>query len=278
MHVATDISINIAKGLQFLHSANFIHRKLCPQNILLDDRLRAKISNFRTLKASSELVGTLGKEVAMSTDYFAPERLMFANQEPSTSWDMYGLGMLILELFVGKQQVQQENNHFIKPQQQQLVQELQYQEQTDCLPKKIRELILSCLDHSPHKRPSADDIVYKLEKFQKSLPCESYLHVTPRHTKCKPACSSLHQKGKDAMKRKEWKVAYAFFKEGRENYQCRSCVTSLGWLLGNQQPEKAIHVLTGCALEGDTVAMGHLVEMNAPDSWYWKKILELYRK
>ncbi|XP_015696276.1 senescence-induced receptor-like serine/threonine-protein kinase [Oryza brachyantha] len=99
------IGLESAQGLEYLHkgcSPPLIHRDVKATNILLNVKLEAKISDFGLSKAfnhdsdthlsTSTLVGTPG--------YIDPE--YHATMMPTTKSDVYGFGVVLLELITGK--------------------------------------------------------------------------------------------------------------------------------------------------------------------------------
>ncbi|XP_015696277.1 putative leucine-rich repeat receptor-like serine/threonine-protein kinase At2g19230 [Oryza brachyantha] len=99
------IGFESAQGLEYLHrgcNPPLIHRDVKATNILLDVKLQAKISDFGLSKAfnrdsdthlsTSILVGTPG--------YIDPE--YHATMMPTSKSDVYGFGVVLLELITGK--------------------------------------------------------------------------------------------------------------------------------------------------------------------------------
>lgn len=98
------IALDVARGIEYLHTLahkSFIHRDLKPSNILLDDDMRAKVSDFGLVKnapdggkysVETKLAGTFG--------YLAPE---YAGKYSS---DLYFLQLILI--------LPHKRNHIIK--------------------------------------------------------------------------------------------------------------------------------------------------------------------
>jgi serine/threonine protein kinase len=93
----------IASALAFMHSRNFVHFDIKPENILLDEYDNALISDLGTSRVHSPVVGvyTFGK----TSLYTAPEAALFQTENPagdptpSAKADVYSFGVLVCELF-----------------------------------------------------------------------------------------------------------------------------------------------------------------------------------
>lgn len=95
-----EIAVHIAQGLEYLHSSAdppVIHRDVKPTNILLDENLVAKLADFGVSKEPLELHPHVS---ASSVGYFDPD--YFMTQKLTTASDVYGFGVVLLELVTGQ--------------------------------------------------------------------------------------------------------------------------------------------------------------------------------
>ncbi|GLT82271.1 hypothetical protein SLE2022_006690 [Rubroshorea leprosula] len=106
----TQIAFGTARGVAYLHeecSNQIIHCDIKPQNILLDDSLTARISDFGLAKLLKTDQTRTVTEVRGTRGYVAPEWLI--GKKPVTvKVDVYSFGILLLELICCRRKVEQD--------------------------------------------------------------------------------------------------------------------------------------------------------------------------
>ncbi|XP_034443844.1 interleukin-1 receptor-associated kinase 4 isoform X4 [Hippoglossus hippoglossus] len=94
------IAEGTARGLEYLHSNHHVHRDVKSANILLDDNLVAKISDFGLTRASAKHTSTtmMTERIVGTRAYMAPEAL---RGEITPKSDVFSFGVVLLEILSG---------------------------------------------------------------------------------------------------------------------------------------------------------------------------------
>ncbi|HNX50473.1 MAG TPA: serine/threonine-protein kinase, partial [Thermoanaerobaculaceae bacterium] len=144
---ALEIARQVCAGLAAAHAAGVLHRDLKPANVMFDREGRAHIADFGV--AIAREAATKG-EIAGTPAYMAPEQL--AGQEATERSDLFGLGIVLYELFTGRQPFGGAT----------LVEIRRRQRETDPMPPsqlardidpQVERVILQCLSRDPEQRP-----------------------------------------------------------------------------------------------------------------------------
>jgi tRNA A-37 threonylcarbamoyl transferase component Bud32 len=96
-------AIEVGRALQAAHERGLVHRDVKPQNVLIDEEGRAKVTDFgiaRGLESKQANQLTAAGKVIGTTDYVSPEQAM--GQEVSGQSDVYSLGIMLYEMLVGE--------------------------------------------------------------------------------------------------------------------------------------------------------------------------------
>lgn len=178
-----NIVLGTARGLTYLHHSfrpPIIHYNIKPSNVLLDDNLNPMISDF----GLSRLLTRLDKHVASNRfqsalGYVAPE-LTCQSLRVNEKCDVYGFGVLMLELVTGRRPVVYgEDNVVILSDHVRVL--LEQGNVLDCVdpnmgryPEEevlpVLKLALVCTSQIPSSRPSMEEVVQILEVIKAPVP------------------------------------------------------------------------------------------------------------
>jgi serine/threonine protein kinase len=93
-------AIEVARGLAVAHARQMVHRDIKPQNVLIDDEGRAKLTDFGISRQLEQQGMTATGRVLGTTDYVSPEQAMGQGVDPRS--DIYSLGVVLYEMLVGQ--------------------------------------------------------------------------------------------------------------------------------------------------------------------------------
>jgi len=151
----------IANGLAFAHSRGIIHADLKPSNILLDQNDQPKICDFGIARTPAE--DSDSPQLFATALYVAPERV--EGRPASVASDVYGLGLVVYEMLVGKPPFTSGNaavllrDHVVRP-------PVPPSHLRPSLPKEVDSIVLKALAKDPALRyHKATDIGEALSKM-----------------------------------------------------------------------------------------------------------------
>ena len=94
------ISVQILEALRFAHRRDVIHRDIKPQNIIVDNEGRVKVTDFGIARAGSASTMTEAGSILGTAHYLSPEQAQ--GQQVEAASDLYSLGVVMYEMATGK--------------------------------------------------------------------------------------------------------------------------------------------------------------------------------
>lgn len=143
------IAKQIAAGLSHAHQNGIIHRDIKPQNILMNENLTCKITDFGIARAYGDTTLTQTNQMLGTVYYLSPEQAR-GNVATAQS-DIYSLGILIFEMITGQIPFKGESAVAIalKHLQEELPDIDKYR---DNVPQSVKNIVLKATMKNPNER------------------------------------------------------------------------------------------------------------------------------
>lgn len=159
------INIQIAEGLEHIHSKNCVHRDLKPQNILIQDG-HVKIADACLLKNNDLVTGS----VFGTSTYLAPEVVSQRYTERPTASDVYSFGIIMWEMWYNKRAFSKSRYPQLKTMEDlstilEAGNRPDLKEDLNTFPS-LKQLFVSCWDADPLKRPTITHVKETLKSLR----------------------------------------------------------------------------------------------------------------
>ncbi|KAG0459561.1 hypothetical protein HPP92_022689 [Vanilla planifolia] len=170
------IALDVARGMEYIHSQGVIHRDLKPENILFDKNMCAIIADFGVACEAAHCDAL--EDDAGTYRWMAPE--MIKRKPSGRKVDVYGFGLLLWVMATGclpyddltpVQAAFAVVNKSMRP----VI-------PAEC-PEELGTLMEQCWSSNPEKRPEFWHIVKVLEQSESSLARDGTLHLPVSVTK-----------------------------------------------------------------------------------------------
>nr|4CSV_A Chain A, SRC-ABL TYROSINE KINASE ANCESTOR [synthetic construct]4UEU_A Chain A, TYROSINE KINASE AS - A COMMON ANCESTOR OF SRC AND ABL [synthetic construct] len=153
-----DMAAQVASGMAYLESQNFIHRDLAARNCLVGENNVVKVADFGLARLINEDEYTARAGAKFPIKWTAPEAISY--NRFSIKSDVWAFGILLWEIFTygqvpypgmsGSEVIEQVERGYRMPRPQ------------GC-PEEIYELMLQCWNKSPEERPTFAETLHALE-------------------------------------------------------------------------------------------------------------------
>lgn len=143
---AKSVAVELCEALAAAHRQGVVHCDLKPSNVMVTVDGRVKITDFGLaglVTAMEHRTSTFG-----TAAYLAPERL--AGVSPTYASDVYALGLLLLEMILGKNA-----SPHLGPDRRHSARAAMRKAR---VPRDLEDVIDSCLDEDPQRRPASAQV------------------------------------------------------------------------------------------------------------------------
>ncbi|KAK7252150.1 hypothetical protein RIF29_35906 [Crotalaria pallida] len=175
-------ALDIARGMEYIHSQGVIHRDLKPENVLINEDFHLNIADFGI--ACEEAYCDLLADDPGTYRWMAPE--MIKRKSYGRKVDVYSFGLILWEMLTGT--IPYEDMTPIQAAFAVVNKNLRPVIPVNC-PPAMGALIEQCWSLNPDKRPEFWQIVKVLEQFESSLARDGTLTLVQN-----PLCQD-HKKG-----------------------------------------------------------------------------------
>ena len=154
-----DIGAQVACGMAYLESQNFIHRDLAARNVLLGNHFMCKITDFGMARFAPDFYSAQ-EGAKFPIKWTAPEAALY--QTFTVKSDVWSFGIFLTELVTGGAMpypgklgaevlaLLEGGYRIPKPR--------------DC-PERLYEIMMTCWHKSPDRRPTFETLQWSLEEF-----------------------------------------------------------------------------------------------------------------
>jgi serine/threonine protein kinase len=156
--IKKQIALEIARGLQYLHTRGIFHRDLKSANVLINADNHAKLSDFGLSQTRATSVKT-AKQKSEATRWLAPECFTRGGVYTAQS-DIYSYGVILWELVSGKRPYADATDAEVAER------TIKGKRDTlDGIPAPYAALIKQCWATDPGMRPALNHIIQTLEAY-----------------------------------------------------------------------------------------------------------------
>ncbi|MEA2139145.1 MAG: eukaryotic-like serine/threonine-protein kinase [Solirubrobacteraceae bacterium] len=188
---AVDLTVQILRAARFAHRRGVIHRDFKPQNVIVDEDGRAKVTDFGIARAGASDMTQTGS-IMGTAQYLSPEQAQ--GHAVGARSDLYSIGIILYELLTGRVPFNAESAVTVALKQ---VSEEPVAPRA-CNPGVTPELeavVLQALEKEPEKRfADADEFIAALEAASSRIPSPAAIAAAEAAAASLPAAATRQRR------------------------------------------------------------------------------------
>lgn len=156
--------LGLCSAILYLNSFGYIHRDLKSLNVLVNSKLECKLNDFGASRFLNEKQFDFLTRNVSTINFSSPE--MQSNQYYDYSTDIYSLGIILLEIILGK-------TSFIAK----IINDHSLVFEMKCISQATKALIYGMIQNNPIERPLIDEIIWLIRNGIVHLPDTNLLKI-----------------------------------------------------------------------------------------------------
>jgi serine/threonine-protein kinase len=185
---AANLTVQILRAARFAHRRGVIHRDIKPQNVIVDDDDRAKVTDFGIARAGASDMTQTGS-IMGTAQYLSPEQAQghAVNQRS----DLYSIGIVLYELLTGRVPFDAQSAVTIALKQVS-EQPLRPSEINPMVTPELEAVVLRALAKDPAARfADADEFIAALEAAASRIPTQAAIAAAEAAAAALPAAAGV---------------------------------------------------------------------------------------
>jgi beta-lactam-binding protein with PASTA domain len=169
---AIELTIQILRAARFAHRRGVIHRDFKPQNVIVDDEGRAKVTDFGIARAGASDMTQTGS-IMGTAQYLSPEQAQ--GHAVTARSDLYAIGVILYELLTGTVPFDAESAVTVALKQ---VSEtpIPPRRLNPAVPPELERIVLRALEKDPADRyADADELIAALQAAASRIPSRAVI-------------------------------------------------------------------------------------------------------
>jgi serine/threonine-protein kinase len=185
---AADLTVQILRAARFAHRRGVIHRDFKPQNVIVDDEGRAKVTDFGIARAGASDMTQTGS-IMGTAQYLSPEQAQ--GHAVNARSDLYSIGIVLYELLTGRVPFDAESAVTIALKQVS-EQPVRPSELNPSVTPELEAVVLRALAKDPAARfADADEFIAALEAAASRIPSAAAIAAAEAAAAALPAASGI---------------------------------------------------------------------------------------